>query len=49
VVERQLELSDPEGRMPALELAWRVAWIAARLIIVIHLGQQGVLFFYQKF
>jgi hypothetical protein len=49
VVERQPGLGDPDGRISPFELTWKVAWIAVRLIVVIHLGQQGVLFFYQKF
>jgi hypothetical protein len=30
-------------------LALRVCWIAARLIAVFYLGQQGAMFFYQGF
>ncbi len=41
--------ADPDAPMGATELAFRVAWIAVRVVAVLYLGQQGALFFYQAF
>jgi hypothetical protein len=30
-------------------LAWKAAWVAAAVLLVLYLGQQGALFFYQGF
>jgi len=35
--------------IPPFEFAARAAWVALRLLLVICLGEQGVLFFYQGF
>jgi hypothetical protein len=37
-----------EGVAPR-ELVLRALWIAARLILIVCLGERGVLFFYQLF
>jgi hypothetical protein len=41
-------IADRPAR-PDWGLALRVVWIAARLIAVFYLGQQGATFFYQGF
>ncbi len=39
----------PEPASPLWRYAARLAWMAIRLILVLCLGQRGVLFFYQGF
>ena len=38
-----------EDRVPLGELSLRIGWMTVRLILVMYLGQQGALFFYQQF
>ena len=48
-------LTPQEGKEEAggpnetLRLVARAAWIAVRLILILCLGERGVLFFYQNF
>jgi hypothetical protein len=49
-VDRQpVVMAGPEEPMSAGELAVRAVWIAAQIVAVLYLGQQGALFFYQGF
>jgi hypothetical protein len=41
--------ASPGIPRPDLGLGLKVCWIAARLIAVFYLGQQGATFFYQGF
>ena len=34
---------------PALKMAARIAWIVARLLLVLWVGQRGTHFYYQGF
>ncbi len=38
-----------EDHVPLGELSLRIGWMTVQLILVIYLGQQGALFFYQQF
>jgi hypothetical protein len=38
-----------EPRMPGWAFAARLLWIAVQIILVLCLGERGVLFFYQGF
>jgi hypothetical protein len=38
-----------DDHVPLAEFWMRIGWMAVRLIFVIYLGQQGALFFYQRF
>ncbi len=48
VDESVIESPRGAGRVD-IALALQVGWIAARLIAVFYLGQQGAMFFYQGF
>ena len=43
------EAGAAPGPTAILSYALRLLWVAARLILVICLGEKGVLFFYQGF
>ena len=34
---------------PRIDFAWRIAWVALRLLLVLWLGQTGTRFYYQGF
>jgi hypothetical protein len=38
-----------DDHVPLGELTLRVLWMTIQLIMVFYLGQQGALFFYQRF
>jgi hypothetical protein len=40
---------SPEPRMPPWVFAARLLWMAVQIILVLCLGERGVLFFYQGF
>jgi hypothetical protein len=48
-VDADEPLTAPHPRRFDPGLALQVGWIAARLIAVFYLGQQGAMFFYQGF
>lgn len=49
MVDADEPMTEARPERPDLGLALRVCWIAARLIAVFYLGQQGATFFYQGF
>ena len=48
-VDEPMTGTEARPDRPDLGLALRVCWIAALLIAVFYLGQQGAMFFYQGF
>jgi hypothetical protein len=49
-VESAVEVNKPSPLMVSpIGYVARVIWVAARLVLVYYLGQQGSLFFYQVF
>jgi hypothetical protein len=49
-VESAVEVTNAGERpVSPVEYIVRVIWVAARLVLVYYLGQQGSLFFYQVF
>ena len=42
-------MTDPDAPMGPGEFAWRIAWIAVRLVAAVWLAQRGAYFVYQGF
>jgi hypothetical protein len=48
-LESDLPLKRAIDGIPLGVFAIRVAWVAVQLVLVIYLGRQGAIFFYQAF